>query len=159
MSAPHPWPLPVPVSVAPKRQLKGAKRNARKSDGLPPNTRMYTWRGETYFGAADVAAEVPCDVRTVYKHMRLYKNLDRLGLPLACGGKRAGQPRIIPVSLTIEGVLREWPSLRALAKDIGWTQASVQRCYKSTGRGRAKLERAIDEWAKAQPKEQDDVNQ
>lgn len=138
MTAAHPWSQPVPE--------KSVKRsNYRKSDGLAPGTKVWTWRDQDYFGASDLAAAVPCDVRTVYKHMRIHGNLDRLGSGSGAG-KQNGHDQRTAVKIELDGNTHEWTSIRAMARGIGWTQASAQRCIKSTGRGRRKLELAIIEW-------------
>ena len=125
----------------------------RKSDGLAPGTKVWRWRGQDYYGAADLAACVPCDIRTVYKHQRKYGNLDRLGAQvLKDGSGRAGNPRIVPVALEVDGVTYEWPSIRQTALALGWKTSSAQRCYQSTGRGRAKLVAAVAAWSKEKDK-------
>lgn len=106
----------------------------RASDGLMPKTRPYKWNGETYYGAAAVAAAVPCPISRVHAHMRKYKNLDNL---------KASPEKNTPVLLDIAGVKFEWPSIRQMAIAIGWTTSAAQRCYASKGRGRKKLEAAI----------------
>lgn len=136
---PYPWELPMPPKKIARR-----KPGTRYSDGLWPGTKIWRWRDQDYYGAADVAASVPCDIRTVYKHKRKYGNLDKLGDEP--GMRKMNRSLPIKVEIIIDGVTHKWKSIRAMAVDIGWTQASAQRCYNSDGRGRAKLEGAIIEW-------------
>lgn len=143
MNGPYPWELPVVRKIV-EPKVKNRPPRTRKSDGLAPGTKIWRWRGQDYYGAADVAASVPCDVRTVYKHKRKYGHLENLGDDE--NGRKINRALPIPVKMELDGKTYEWKSIRAMARDIGWTQASAQRCYNSTGRGRAKLEGAIIEW-------------
>ena len=135
-----------PYMISPNRlQNKNLRPGpkVRASDGRKPGTKPYKWNGETYWGAAAVAAAVPCPVSRVNAHMRKYKNLNKL--TKAPGEKTRGNPsgKCTPVSLDIGGVKFEWPSIRQMAIAIGWTTSAAQRCYASKGRGRKKLEAAI----------------
>lgn len=125
----------------------------RASDGLAPGTKVWRWRGQDYYGAADVANGANCTVARVYSHMRRYGNLDNLepSPRTKSPGNATGKGK--PVAIDIgDGVTYEWPSIRQLALSIGWATSSAQRCYQSTGRGRAKLVAAVAAWSKEQSK-------
>lgn len=125
----------------------------RASDGLAPGTKIYRWNGQDYYGAADVAAEVPCPISRVHAHMYRYGNLDLLTrVPRE---KMRGNPtgKSKPVAIDIgDGVTYEWPSVRQMAISIGWTTSAAQRCVASSGRGREKLTKAVAQWAKEKVK-------
>lgn len=138
MSRRHPYMI-NPDRAQNKNLRPGPK--ARASDGLMPKTRAYYWNGGTYYGAAAVAAAVPCPISRVHAHMRRYKNLDKL--TRVPGEKTRERSATTPVLLDIGGVKFEWPSIRQMALAIGWSTSSAQRCYSSKGRGKKKLEAAI----------------
>lgn len=145
MTAVHPWSLPVPKPKHPHR--------VRKADGLAPGTKVYRWQGKDYYGAADLAAEIPCDVRTIYKHMRQHGNLDRLKSSKYVNGVlRAGRTRSTHAIVDLDdGRSFEWVSIREMAIALGLTTSTAQRRYHSpSGLGRTRLKQAAAAWAAKQ---------
>ena len=126
MTPMHPWETRLP-------EVKRPSAPAPKEEGLGAGTKTYTWRGETYFGAADVAAEADCSRQAVYAHMRKYGNLDRLG------DKNLPHPR----AKVVEVLGHRWASERAFARDLGVPVIQVQRWRRSGAKGVAKMEAAV----------------
>ena len=140
MSTLHPWEIQLPEA---KRQAASKP----KEEGLGAGTKTYTWRGETYFGATDVAAEADCSRQAVYAHMRKYGNLDRLG------DKNLPHPR----AKVVEVLGHSWVSERAFARDIGVSLSRVQRWRRSGAKGVAKMEAAVRQLHDAAEKPQSTV--
>ena len=85
---------------------------------------VYLWRGQTYIGAQAVAAAAGVVPSTVISMLNKHGNLDRLGMGR---GKhhtnRSGGQNRKPVAR----FGRKWPSLTALADEVGHSISTVTR--------------------------------
>jgi len=85
---------------------------------------VYLWRDQTYIGQEAVALAAGVAVQTVQYHLLHHGNLDRLGVGHQCNWPKDGRgARKCPVAK----FGREWPSISALARDIGKSEAQVRR--------------------------------
>lgn len=87
------------------------------------NPGVYIWRGKTYLGIRAVARAAGVHHNTVHGHLERHGHLDRLGIGRQCNWPKIGRIKAKPFSL----LGREWPSHRAMARDLGLTQSRLSR--------------------------------
>ena len=86
-----------------------------------PSRRIWLrWRGDDYLGRETLAKAAGVHVKTIDYHLRTYGNLDLLGT--GNSGRKPPGP-VKPTKL----FGKEWPSVTALAADLGIHRSLVSR--------------------------------
>ena len=86
-----------------------------------PSRRIWLrWRGDDYLGRETLAKAAGVNIKTIDYHLRKHGNLDLLGTGNT-GRKPVGPAK--PTKL----FGKEWPSVTALAADLGTRRATVSR--------------------------------
>lgn len=86
-----------------------------------PQPGVYLWRGKTYIGQRAVAKAAGVSRHVVSYHLWRNGHLDNLGIGHVSGWPAGGNRR------AVSKFGREWPSIAALAREIGRPVQTVQR--------------------------------